>query len=87
MRSALLPKIQAGDPIRKLLFLVHSIFGQITFYREFARAISKQTPIYAFHAPGLDEASQAINKRKSILSIVINLAFLRDSYYDPNILE
>jgi hypothetical protein len=41
MRSALLPKIQAGDPTRKPLFLVHSIFGQITFYRELARAISK----------------------------------------------
>lgn len=61
MHFALLPKIQAGDPTRKPLFLVHSIFGQITFYRELARAISKQTPIYAFRAPSLDEASQAIN--------------------------
>lgn len=51
--SSPLVLIQRGKSDRKPLFMVHPIGGEVFFYRDLARHLGKDQPVYAFQAPSL----------------------------------
>jgi thioesterase domain-containing protein len=49
-----LVKIQAGDPSRPPLFLIHGAGGNILLYRDLASHLGSNQPVYGLQAQGLD---------------------------------
>ncbi len=45
--------IQKGSAEKRPLFMVHPIGGEVYFYRDLARNLGSDQPLYAFQAPGL----------------------------------
>ncbi|MDM8557376.1 SDR family NAD(P)-dependent oxidoreductase [Candidatus Parabeggiatoa sp. HSG14] len=57
-----LVKIQAGEPVRQPLFLVHTAGGHVYFYRDLAQSLGIRQPVYGFQAQGIDGKEQPLTK-------------------------
>lgn len=53
--------IQRGNAKRKPLILVHPIGGEVFFYRDLARHLGSDQPVYAFQAPSLSGHEAPMN--------------------------
>ena len=59
-RSELVVEIQAGTPGRPPLVLMHPVGGHVYFYRDTARHIDPQLPVYGIRAQGLHGEAQPL---------------------------
>jgi acyl transferase domain-containing protein/thioesterase domain-containing protein/acyl carrier protein len=60
-----LVKIQSGNPLKRAIFLVHPVGGHVYVYRDLARCLGTEQPVYGLQAQDIDleTASQTqINK-------------------------
>ncbi|MCP4702674.1 MAG: acyltransferase domain-containing protein, partial [Gammaproteobacteria bacterium] len=55
-----LVRIQAGDNRRQALYLVHPVGGMVYFYRDLARFLGAEQPVYGFQARGLDGKAEPL---------------------------
>lgn len=53
--------IQRGNATHQPLLMVHPIGGEVFFYRDLARHLGNEQPVYAFQAPGLSGIEPPIN--------------------------
>ena len=56
----LIVPIQTGDPRQPPLFLLHPVGGHVYFYRELARYLDPQLPIYGIRAQGVEGEAEPL---------------------------
>ena len=59
--NSLIP-MQAGSPSRPPLFLIHGAGGNILLYRDLARHLGSDQPVYGIQAQGLDGRSEYLTR-------------------------
>ena len=59
-QPSLVVEIQAGHANRQPLFLVHPIGGHVYFYRELARHLGRDLPVYGIQAHGLEDETEPL---------------------------
>ena len=57
-RSSLLVELQAGSNNKQPLFLLHPVGGTVYIYRDLARYLGSDIPVYGIQALGLDEKTE-----------------------------
>ncbi|MCP4701570.1 MAG: 6-deoxyerythronolide-B synthase, partial [Gammaproteobacteria bacterium] len=55
-----LVEIQAGDRCKRPLFLVHPVGGHVYFYRDLARHLGAEQPVYGIQAQGVDGEAEPL---------------------------
>ncbi len=68
---ASLVRIQRGADRKNPLFLVHPIDGQVLFYRELARGLDPDRPVYGFQAPGLEGETEPFTRIEDMAAYYI----------------
>jgi thioesterase domain-containing protein/acyl carrier protein len=56
----LMVELQAGNPARKPLVLMHPVGGHVYFYRELARHLDPQLPVYGIRAQGVEGEAEPL---------------------------
>jgi acyl transferase domain-containing protein/thioesterase domain-containing protein/ubiquinone/menaquinone biosynthesis C-methylase UbiE len=67
-----LVKIQAGNPLRQPLFLVHPIGGQIDIYYDLAHSLGTEQSVYALQAQGIDGETRPLTQIEEMATHYIN---------------
>ncbi len=67
-----LVKMQAGNPLKKPLFLVHPIGGHIYIYRDLINSLGIEQPVYALQAQGIDGEVQPLTQIEEMATHYIN---------------
>ncbi|MEK8019651.1 MAG: alpha/beta fold hydrolase, partial [Candidatus Parabeggiatoa sp.] len=67
-----LVEIQAGNSLRQPIFLIHPIGGQIYLYRDLARRLDSEQPVYAFKAKGVDGEGQPLTQIEEMATHYLN---------------
>jgi len=67
-----LVKMQAGNPLKKPLFLVHPIGGHIYIYRDLINSLGIEQPVYALQAQGIDGEVQPLTQIEDMATHYIN---------------
>jgi thioesterase domain-containing protein/malonyl CoA-acyl carrier protein transacylase/acyl carrier protein len=57
---ALMVELQAGDPARKPLVLLHPVGGHVYFYRQLVRHLDPQLPVYGIRAQGVEGEAEPL---------------------------
>ncbi|MFM7450650.1 MAG: type I polyketide synthase [Leptolyngbyaceae cyanobacterium] len=65
----LLVKIQAGIPTRKPLILMHPVGGHVYFYRDLARYLDSQLPIYGIRAQGIEGEAEPLTTMADMATV------------------
>ena len=68
-----LVKIQAGNPLRQPIFLIHPAGGRVYFYRDLARCLGPEQPVYGFEAQGVDGKAQPLTQIEIMATHYINV--------------
>jgi thioesterase domain-containing protein len=66
-----LVKIKGGDEARPILFLVHPIDGDVTFYRDLAQDLPTHQAVYAFQANGLNNGAQVLTEVERMAAVYL----------------
>ena len=56
----LVVELQAGDPARKPLVLLHPVGGHVYFYRQLVRHLDPQLPVYGIRAQGVEGEAEPL---------------------------
>ena len=56
----LVVELQAGDPARKPLVLLHPVGGHVYFYRQLVRQLDPQLPVYGIRAQGVEGEAEPL---------------------------
>jgi len=56
----LVVELQAGDPARKPLILLHPVGGHVYFYRDLVRHLDPQLPVYGIRAQGVEGEAEPL---------------------------
>jgi len=75
-RFSPLVRLQAGEPERRPLFLVHPVGGNVLCYAELARSLGPEQPVYGLQSLGLGEGQQPQQRVEEMAATY--LAALRD---------
>jgi amino acid adenylation domain-containing protein len=75
-RFSPLVRLQAGEPGRGPLFLVHPVGGNVLCYAELARSLGPEQPVYGLQSLGLGEGQQPEQRVEDMAATY--LAALRD---------
>lgn len=57
---ALVVELQAGDPSRKPLVLLHPVGGHVYFYRQLVQHLDPQLPVYGIRAQGVEGEAEPL---------------------------
>ncbi len=65
----LVVKIQTGNPTRKPLILMHPVGGHVYFYRELARYLDPQFPVYGIRARGVEGEAEPLTNMAEMAEV------------------
>lgn len=65
----LVVKIQEGNPTRKPLILMHPVGGHVYFYRQLARHLDPELPIYGIRARGVEGEAEPLTTMNDMAKV------------------
>ncbi|MCP4699232.1 MAG: polyketide synthase, partial [Gammaproteobacteria bacterium] len=72
-----LVEIQAGDKLKPPLFLVHPVGGQVYFYRDLARHLGAEQPVYGLQAQGVNGEADPLTQVEEMAALYIEALRVR----------
>jgi len=65
----LVVELQAGDPTRKPLILLHPVGGHVYFYRSLVRHLDPQLPVYGIRAQGVEGEAEPLTSMEEMARV------------------